>query len=92
MKGMQLYLNGVYETGIELEAGTHTLQVVNGDSNVGDLRTITLKEKATVYIRLKDGAVYDSVTNKEEFPYASLVGNFTGLEFLRGEERYDIAA
>ena len=89
---MQLYLNGVYETGIELEAGTHTLQVVNGDSNVGDLRTITLKEKATVYIRLKDGAVYDSVTNKEEFPYASLVGNFTGLEFLRGEERYDIAA
>ena len=92
VKGMQLYLNGVYETGIELEAGTHTLQVVNGDSNVGDLRTITLKEKATVYIRLKDGAVYDSVTNKEEFPYASLVGNFTGLEFLRGEERYDIAA
>ncbi len=90
--GMQLYLNGVYETGIELEPGTHTLQVVNGDSNVGELRTVTLKEKTTVYIRLKDGAVYDSVTNQEEFQYASLVGNFTGLEFLRGEERYDIAA
>ncbi|SET44279.1 alpha-amylase family glycosyl hydrolase [[Clostridium] polysaccharolyticum] len=89
---LQLYRNGVYEKGIELGAGTHTYQVyVNGEA-FGTEKEIQVEEAKTVFIRLQDEEVYDSVNNaSEKFHTAKWVGNFAGLSFVKeNNERYNI--
>lgn len=93
LQEMQLYLNGVYEAKISLEEGTHKLQVINNGSKVGDEKTVTLNKAQSVYIRVQDGNVYDSINNEDEFQYAAIVGNFEGLEFLdEAGQSYQIAS
>ncbi len=87
---MQLYQNGVYETKVTLETGTHVLQVsLNGEA-YGDGRTVTVTEKQEVYIRLQDGVVYDSITNPEKYHTATIAGNFEGITFLNESSEFSI--
>ena len=79
---LQLYSNGVYETKLELDAGTHTIQVMKNGATYKTEKNVTLDTAATVYVRVINGEVQDSVNNKDEFHTAALVGNFNGLDFV----------
>ena len=89
---MPVYMNGVYEVPVELSAGTYApVVLVNGEEYcTGD--SVTVTEDTTVYFRLKDGALLDSV-NDSIVHAAAFTGNFYGLEFVNEDgDRYDIAS
>lgn len=91
---MNLYANGTYETKLELEAGTHSIQVKVDGTDAGKEKSITLDSAGVVYVRYQDGKVYDSINNEDKkFHTAALTGNFAGIEFLdKDGKRYDIAS
>ena len=74
---MNLYRSGVYEGTVAVEAGKSTAAVtVNGEDT--QLSTeITASEAGQVTLRLRDGAL----TQVGSMP-CTLVGNFSGLDFL----------
>lgn len=79
---LQLYYNGMYEAKVQLDAGEHAVQVLKNESTYQDERTITVEESQTVYVRVKDGEIVDSVNEKEQFHTAAIVGNFEAFDFL----------
>ena len=89
---MLVYMNGVYEVPVELSSGTYAPTVlVNGEEHcVGN--EVTVSADTTVYFRLKDGELLDSVNNKIVHT-AAFTGNFNGLEFVdESSARYDISS
>lgn len=90
---MQIYRNGVYETAVNLTAGTHEIKVlVNGIECEGTV-SVTVDADKDVYFRLnKEGKLQNSVNDKIVHT-AALTGNFAGIEFVNDAgERYDIAS
>lgn len=77
---MQLYMNGIYETAVKLAAGTYEAKALVNGEEYGSADSVTLTEETTVYFRLQDGALKDSVNNGIVHT-AALVGNFSGLSF-----------
>ena len=90
---LKLYSNGVYETKFEMDAGAHTIQVMKNGATYKTKKSVTLDTAQTVYVRVINGEVQDSVNNKEEFHTAALVGNFTGLDFVdESNNSYKVAS
>ena len=90
---LKLYSNGVYETKFEMDAGAHTIQVMKNGATYKTQKSVTLDTAQTVYVRVINGEVQDSVNNKEEFHTAALVGNFTGLDFVdESNNSYKVAS
>jgi len=86
-KNMQLYLNGVYETAQQMEAGSHSVSLlVNGTEAAST--TLSLESDKTVYLRYKDGQLSTSADTEEKGFYdsATLVGSFNdGLKLKKGD-------
>ena len=79
---MLLYANGVYEAALSLEPGSYEAQaLVNGEA-YADKASVTVETAGTVYFRIKDGKLTDSVNGKGLVHSAAFTGNFTGLEFV----------
>lgn len=79
---LQLYYNGVYETKVQLEAGTHQIQLLKNNGTYQTKKSITVEDTTDVFVRVKDGVVVDSVNNKDQFHTAAFVGNFEAITFL----------
>ena len=89
---MEVYLNGVYEAAVTLAAGDYTAALVVDGVENGQTTSFTLDAETTVYLRLKDGALQNSVSSQLVHA-AALVGNFTGLSFVdENGESYPISA
>ena len=90
---MQLYMNGVYECNTLLPAGDYTgVLVVNG-AETTTTTSFGITGDTVVYFRLKDGVLYNSVSEGWLVHSAALVGNFNGIEFVDGVgTRYDISS
>lgn len=90
---LKLYSNGVFETKLELDAGTHAIQVLKNGTTYKTKKDVTLDKATTVYVRVINGEVKDSVNDDKEFHTAALVGNFTGLDFVdESNNAYAIAS
>lgn len=77
---MNIYLNGVYETAVDLTSGTYNAAVtVSGSAIATDF--VTVPSDSKVYFRFANKKLTDSV-NSRIVHTAAFVGNFTGLEFL----------
>lgn len=87
---MDLYLNGVYETAVDLVAGQYEVKVtVNGIMASAD--SVTVSTDSRVYFRYANKELKNSINSKIVHT-ASFVGNFNGLEFVDDNgERYDIS-
>ena len=86
---MQLYLNGIYETGVSLAAGTYDAGLKINGVDCGT-KSVTVSKDGTVYFRVQEGQLKDSESEKIVHT-AAFTGNFYGLEFVDdGGERYDI--
>lgn len=87
---MQLYKNGVYETGLTLQPGSHTVRITKNGNTYEDGIVITVEESKKVYVRVMDGEVIDSVNQHEQFHTAAWVGNLSGLAFYEDGNSYSI--
>ncbi|MCD8326964.1 MAG: Ig-like domain-containing protein [Lachnospiraceae bacterium] len=86
---MDVYMNGVYELGMALTAGTHSVAVLV-DGAEAATASVDVTADGTVYFRYQDGALSDSVNTKLVHT-ATLVGNFSGINFVdESGNRYDI--
>ena len=75
-----LYDKGIYEGSVTLPAGSYNgILLINGTAN-GTETSLILEEDTMVFFRLKDGALYNSVTDSLVHT-AALVGNFAGIQF-----------
>lgn len=88
---MDLYLDGMFETGVDLSAGKHQVKVtVNGEDYLSG-KEVSLDGNEKVYFRLSNGTLKDSVNDEIVYEHATLVGNFWGIEFVDdADNRYDI--
>ncbi len=89
---MQLYNKGVYEGKASLSAGEYTAVLMTNGAETATAAAVTVAEDTVVYFRLKDGVLYNSVSDRLVHS-AALVGNFNGIEFV--DEiggRYDISS
>lgn len=76
-----LYDKGIYEGSVTLPAGSYNgILLINGTAN-GTETSLILEEDTMVFFRLKDGALYNSVTDSLVHT-AALVGNFAGIQFV----------
>ena len=88
---MELYLNGVFETAVALDAGTHEVEMLVNGAETGLEKTVTLDSPATVYFRYQGGELKDSVSEGIVHT-AAFTGNFWGLGFVDDAgEAYSIA-
>lgn len=89
---MQLYANGVYESKIDLSAGSHKLSLYcNGEESLTD--EVNVEEDGAVYVRYQNGELINSEENADRYHTAALTGNFWGLEFVDDEGNdYSIAS
>ena len=89
---MNLYTNGVYEGASSLQPGTYPVQLMVNGTACGALDTVVVTEAQTVYFRVQDGTLIDSVNQADKFHTAAFTGGFDGLSFVNEEkEPYTIA-
>lgn len=88
---LAVYMNGVYETKAVLNQGAHTVQLYLNGEKVNSEKTVNVSaDDTTVYFRLQDGVLKNSLTNTFVHS-AALTGNFYGLEFVDDNgTRFDI--
>ncbi len=90
---MQLYNNGVYECSALLSAGDYTAALMTNGAETETATSFGIGEDTVVFFRLKDGVLYNSVSDSWLVHSAALVGNFNGIEFVDAAgERYDISS
>lgn len=91
---LQIYSGGIFEGELELPAGSHALSLYRNGVESGITDEVNVSEAGPVYVRYKDGALYNSADDAGAdgvFHTAALTGDFTGLEFTNSEgNSYDI--
>lgn len=90
---MDVYMNGVFESKVELAKGEYAASVLVNGKATEATSTVKVDADKNVYFRYADGTLINSISDAATFHTAALVGNFNGIEFVDGEgTRYDIAS